>query len=270
MITRRVVIKIGGSVLVDENAFADVAIKLAGYLRKNPEVERLYVIVSAMKGKTERIIGELAPEAAARSQLQRSLQGAVGVHRENGVWERPRHSLALLWGEIEAAHLLYEALGAQGLRAKVVTQLGPYPIATEGAYLHGRLDIAESRRRFGEFERACRGERIVILSGFGAVNARSEPTLFGRNASDYVAAILSALDPKVELVLFLKDVGGIFEGFRTAAERRIAVTDVERLRESRCGQVLDGRVLDIIACDFHVVGSDLESGGTIVHRARTA
>jgi aspartokinase len=267
---RRVVLKIGGSVLPDEASFPSMAAHIADFLRAESGIERLYIVVSAMKGATDRAIDRLAPDPEAKSRLRRLLEGESGAFLLDVKWNRPRYSLALLWGEIEAAHVLSEALLEEGVRAKIVTQLGLFPIVVTGAYLRSNLDLAASRRRFTAFERIYRGERVLILSGFGAVNGRNEPALLGRNASDYVAAILSALDGKVDLAIFLKDVGGIFSCFQTNKQRLIRMTDVDRLRAACPEKILDPRVLDIIACDFRVAGSAVGSRGTLVRRAKTA
>ena len=267
---RRVVIKIGGSVLTDEASFSPLADRIADFLRIESGIERLYIVVSAMKGATDRTIDRLAPDPEAGSRLRRLLEGDSAAFLPDAKWNRSRYALALLWGEIEAAHALSEALLEEGVRARIVTQLGLFPIVVSGAFLRSSLDLAASRRRFAAFERICRGERVVILSGFGAVNGRGEPALLGRNASDYVAAILSALDDKIDLTIFLKDVEGIFSGFETSRQRLIRMTDVDRLRAAGPEKILDPRVLDIIACDFRVAGSAVGSGGTLVRRARSA
>jgi len=132
------------------------------------------------------------------------------------------------------------------------------------------LDPALSRRRFARFDRAHRRSRIVVLPGFGAANRDGEPALFGRNASDYVAAALSMFDPAVGRVVFVKDAGAIYESFETPGRRRIAVTDAARLRAAEFGRVLDRRVLEIIRCEFHVVGRDIREVGTVVLPAPAA
>jgi aspartokinase len=261
---KRVIIKVGGSVLENEASYAAMASALSGYVLRSPDLERLYVVVSARKGATDRAIEALAPNPEVRRRLRGRLAGEMSEDPGLEFWERPRHSLALLWGEIESAFHLSECLRREGLPAKVVTQLGLYPIASRGRYLRAELDIGLSRRRFARFDQHHRRARIIILPGFGAANSRGEPTLFGRNASDYIAAVLSALDPSVGLVIFVKDVGALFEAFATDHQQKIESTSVARLRASRFSQVLDRRVLEVISCEFHVVGRDI-GGGTVVH-----
>ncbi len=265
---RRVIIKIGGSVLVSEGSFAPLASRIAAYLNNNPGVERAYIVVSAMKGITDRAIDSIAPDPAAQHLLRSALTGEADDPGQTESWDRPCRSLALLWGEIESAYLLKEALSSIEMPAAVVTQLGLYPIAASGTYLRACVDLRDSRRRFTSFDRMYRDQRIIILSGFGAVNGDGDPTLLGRNASDYVAAILSRLDARVDLVIFLKDVGGIYECYRTERQTLITATSTEQLRAAPPGKVLDHRVLDMINCDFHVTGAEMGVGGTIVRRGR--
>jgi aspartokinase len=267
--TRRIVVKLGGSVLTDEPAFARAASSLAELLAGDRKLDRLYIVVSAMKGVTDGTIDRLAPEAGARSRLRALLEGGA-ARPADAPWERSRIALSLLWGEIDAAHLLADTLDDIGVPAAVVTQLGLFPIAARGGRLSAEIDLDASRRRFSAFEQAVRDENVVILPGFGAVDGRGQPALLGRNASDYVAAVLSALDPKIGQVVFLKDVGGIFAGFRTAGERLIDEIDIGRLRAAGPQKVLDPRVLDVIACDFRVAGAPVGPGGTLVRLGRTA
>ena len=261
---KRVIIKVGGSVLEDESSYAAMASGIARYVRQAADLEKVYVVVSAKKGATDRAIEALAPNPDLRRRLRGRLAGDSSGDPGLEHWESPRHSLALLWGELESAFHLSECLCREGQAAKVVTQLGLYPIASRGRYLRAELDIVRSRQRFARFDARHRRDRLIILPGFGAANAKGEPTLFGRNASDYIAAVLSALDPNVGLVIFVKDVGALFEAFATDHQRRITSTNVSRLRSAGLGQVLDRRVLEVIACEFHVVGRDI-GGGTVVH-----
>lgn len=265
---RRVIIKVGGSVLVDEGSFGPLAARLATYLIDKAGIERVYIVVSAMKGITDRLIDSMAPDADAKRLLRALLAGEAGAAVQSGPWDRPCRSLALLWGEIESAYLLKEAMSRIEMPAAVVTQLGQYPIVASGTYLRARVDLHDSRRRFASFDRMYRDQRVIILSGFGAVNGDGDPALLGRNASDYVAAILSQLDSRVDLVIFLKDVGGIYECFRTERQKLIASTSTEQLRAAPPDKVLDTRVLDMINCDFHVTGAEIGGGGTIVRRSR--
>jgi len=264
---RRIVIKIGGSVLQDENSFAPLAARLVSYLRDQPRLERAYVVVSAMKGVTDRTIDALAPDLNSRLLLRERLSGIKPRTGEADGWDRPSRSLNLLWGEIESAFLLKEAIERNGIPVGVITQLGLFPILADGDYLHARIDFRESRARFPAFDLACGEGRVIILSGFGAVNRAGEPVLLGRNASDYVAAVMSRLDKRIDFVLFLKDVGGIYEEFGTERQRLVERTSLSDLKAAPPGQVLDGRVLDAIRCDFRVTGAKIGRGGTVVRRA---
>ncbi len=116
---KRVIIKVGGSVLENEPAYAEAASALAGYIRRRPDLERFYVVVSAKKGATDRAIEALAPGHDIRGRLRRRLEGDLPGAGGFEFWDRPRHSFALLWREIESAFHLAECLSREGQPATV-------------------------------------------------------------------------------------------------------------------------------------------------------
>ena len=266
---RRVAIKVGGSMLKNEESFESLAEGIVSYLQNHPEIERAYIIVSARKGMTDKTINTLAPGDEAELFRRALIVGEdeeTDTVRNEKPWDRPSWALSLLWGEIESAYLLKEAMSRLGFPASVVTQLGLFPIVAEGRYLQAQVDLKASRRRFTAFDRACSktGRRAVILSGFGAVNPDGDPVLLGRNASDYVAAVVSRLDTRVDLIIFLKDTGGLYDGFTTERQRLIEQTNVSELLMMSLGRALDRRVLDLVRCDFRITGLSFDEGGTFV------
>lgn len=260
----RVIWKVGGSVLAEPASYGVLAARIRRYLKQEPLVERLYVVVSAIKGSTNAAVAQLAPREADRETLTRILNGqpvdACGVAR----WDRADVAAALLQGEIDSAHILRAALAHEGVPARAVTQHdSDYPIVASGSYLRAEVNLAKSARRFAVLGKAAWRERVTVVSGFGGVNEAGEPVLLGRNASDYVAAILSVLDSRIGSVVFLKDVAGLYDGFGTADQRLIESIDADRLRTLDTGRLLDRRVLDIIRCDFRIAGAGLDSGTTV-------
>jgi aspartokinase len=263
---RREVWKLGGSVLTDDAAFADFATRVADKLAQDAGLDRLYLVVSAMRGVTEALI-DSAVTGEARAFLRAGLKGEEIGSSWRERFDCPDLAAKLLLGEVDAAHRLRRALVLAGVQAKLATQFDFFPIACDGGHLHAELDLERSRARFRLFERICAGRRLVIVTGFGAVTAAGEPALLGRNASDYVAAILSRLDPAVREVIFAKDVPGIFENWQSRAERLIDRIEREDLSRREFGAVLDRRVLDIIACPFTVTGAALVGGTQVLVRA---
>lgn len=256
---QRVVWKLGGSVLEDESSYNLLAQVVQEYLNSTAKLERLYIVVSAMKGDIDRRVKAAAPEDSARQFLGELLSGSAeneSCHK----FDAPQLSSFLLEGEMESAHRLQKALEVKDLKAKVVTQHDYFPIASRGSYFRGEFDFPLSSSRFDFFEKLTRDFPVVILSGFGAVNEKKEPTLLGRNASDYVAALISRLDKQVREVVYVKDVQGIYENFSSPNRKLINLIDRLELLNKGEKQVLDQRVLDVISCDFFVTDVKMEKG----------
>lgn len=264
---RREIWKLGGSVLTDDAAFETFAARAAAKLEQDAGLDRLYLVVSARRGATEELIDATAETEEERRHLRAGLRGEKLEHLWRERFEHPAVAAKLLMGEVDAAHRLRRALVFAGVRAKLVSQFDYFPIVAIGGYLHAEVDLDRSRERFPLFDRICADRRVVIVTGFGAVTAAGDPALLGRNASDYVAAILSRLDPAVTEVLFAKDVAGIFENWRTGAQRLIERIDRAELGSRDFGAVLDRRVLEIIACPFTVTGAELVGGTQVLVRA---
>jgi aspartokinase len=261
--SRRIVWKAGGSILVDHGSFEPLADRVSDYI-EDDSLERIYVVVSAMLGVTDRLLARIACDQRTAGLLQEALEQDPPFNATAAGLDNPSTAEALLAGELESASRLCNALATRGLEARCVTQFDNYPIVAEGSYLRGRLDLAASRSRFGSFDKECDGARVVVLPGFAGVNRSGEPVLLGRNASDFVAAIVSALDRKVEEVFFLKDVGGLYEHFGSARERLIPAITAADLRRLESGGLLDRRTLDVIACDFRIIDMHLKTGTTVV------
>ena len=263
MTEHRVVWKAGGSVLVDEDSFHRLAQRIDEFVADNVTLQRLYVVVSAMKGVTDNLISQIAPDPDSEFTLRQALQNH-NFTQNPPEFDNPLTAEALLGGEIDSAQRLQKALAARGLDSACITQLDPFPIVAGGSYLHAGFDIAASAQRFASFDRECPNVRVLIISGFGAVNAAGEPVLFGRNAGDYVAALLSALDKKVRQVVFLKDVGGIYKHFGTAVQRLVPTLAAADLSRIETGDLLDRRTLGIINCDFRIIDLHMSRGSLVV------
>ncbi len=126
--------KVGGSVLTAFNAFEQVAARVREHLARRPDIDRLYVVVSAMKGRTDRAIRELEAELGARGRLSR----AVNERGDPYGFDSARVASRLLQGEIESALTLREALArarvwqagatdAQALLAELLPKPDPLP-----------------------------------------------------------------------------------------------------------------------------------------------
>ena len=232
------VIKIGGSVLYSDKAYAHQAQRIVEFSKGK---ERVYVVLSARKGHTDELADGLCDSNEERESLRRLLKQGDYSNPED-VQRFDYHYVAsrLLQGEIESALRFERELRKLDIYSERLVQGVNFPITANGRYLHADIDFeACDRNLLDDLE-----SRIVLVPGFGAQNHHKEKVLLGRNASDYVAALLGNLDPKVKEVVYMKDVPGIYENFGTDRAKLIEEIRAAELLASGCGKVLDERCLE--------------------------
>jgi len=176
-----VVVKLGGSVLTDDHAFARAARCLRDRQHHAPD-ERYVAVVSAQEGWTD------ALERAAF-----------------GITEAPStRSLDLLWstGEIRSVALLTLHLETLGVRAAGLN------VGEAGLRQHNgpgsRVTIDGRRLRASLAE-----NQIVVVPGFLATNAYGTIVTLGRGGSD-LSAVLLAEGLEAARCELVKDVPGYF------------------------------------------------------------
>jgi aspartate kinase len=176
---RVVVIKLGGSVLVDDNSYQDAAGFLARRLQPRNE-ERLVVVVSARKGITD--------------ELER-------IARDTTLYPNAR-TLDLLWstGEIRSAALL--ALHLEELSISTVA----LNVHETGLQLNGTEEVAFLG---AEIENALAEHSVVVVPGFFGTHLGGAIRSLGRGGSDLSAVVLAEGlgASRCELI---KDVPGYF------------------------------------------------------------
>ena len=182
--TRRVVvIKLGGSVLVDDESYRQAARFLVRRLHRCAE-ERVVVVVSAREGLTNEL-EELA----------------CGITRH----PNPR-TLDLLWstGELRSVALLTLHLEELGVRAVAlnVHETGLRFQGAEGAGTKLECLSVEVRRAFDDHS-------VVIVPGFFATLANGTLVSLGRGGSD-LSAVLLADELEADQCELVKDVCGYF------------------------------------------------------------
>lgn len=188
---RRVVIKIGGSVLTGPSAYRRVARVLADRVREWPD-ERILAIVSAEEGVTDALL------ATARDIVS----------------DPNPETLDLLWstGELRSVAILVFALQARGINA-----------AAANVHQTGLVHAPEAAGSSGSFASKWRNSRfralrlqsllatadVVVAPGFLARSAGDRVRSLGRGGSDLTAVLLaSGIDARAcEL---LKDVPGYY------------------------------------------------------------
>lgn len=159
-----IVQKFGGSSLASPELIQNVA-KIIARTRANGH--RVVVVVSAMKGETDRLL-ELARQTAA-AQRERELDALLAT------------------GEQASAALLAMALEGMGLAARSFLGL-QLPLLTEGQHTRARI----VKLTTAPLLEALEGEITPVVAGFQGVNAGGDITTLGRGGSDTSAVALAA------------------------------------------------------------------------------
>ncbi|MCB9688009.1 MAG: bifunctional aspartate kinase/homoserine dehydrogenase I [Alphaproteobacteria bacterium] len=230
-----VVHKFGGTSLASAERYRGAA----GLLAARAGQERQAVVVSAMGGMTDRLLGladaavrheepgldairarlveavdalDLGPAGdALRDAFDADLRDIRDVLRAAsllGTASREATDLIAGYGELWSArtlHALLEATGrsARWLDARAVLVVRPIPDRTPQL----RLDL--SRQRLQRWLADVPDEvDVLVITGFVASDERGVPTTLGRNGSDYSGAIFTNLLGSRELVIWT-DVSGV-------------------------------------------------------------
>jgi len=176
---KTLIMKFGGSVLHHPEDFHHIA-RLIIQRRQD---KRVVVVVSAMKGETDRLI--------------------TLAHQVHSLPPRREYDMLVSVGERVSMALLAMALQAQGIDAISFTGSQSGVITTSD---HTDAKIISVRPY--RIHEALQQGKIVIVAGFQGVSEAREITTLGRGGSDTTAVALGcALEGLVE---FYKDVPGIF------------------------------------------------------------
>ncbi len=229
----RLVVKLGGSVLVTEQDYVRHA-KLIKELSDN--VDRIYLVVSAQKGVTDRLVAN-ADES----------------------WSDKEKARYLLSGEFTSASKIYRRLLAERVNVRMLMQgTGLFPIVANSSYLDADLHLSESLDRREVLDGL--DSKVVVLPGFAAENNSAEPVTLGRNSSDFVAGLVARVDPQVGEVVYVKDVPGVYDD----KGKVISSMSLREARQFGFNQLLDERVLEYACCDLRVCGVGGE--GSLIKR----
>ena len=272
----RAVIKIGGSVLPNDEAYDYQARRVAAFV-ENGGFERVYVVVSARKGKTDALADSLCGLASGthtnsqREELRSVLKRgdySEGNHDAVETWDNS--SIAnYFWerGELESTMRFGRALGELCCHFHLLTQTQTgFPIVADTHYLHADVDFEASQQKASNLDNL--EMRIVLIPGFAAQKHNGEVVLLGRNASDYVAAMIGWLDPLVNWVIYLKNVEGVFRDFGGPTQKLVERVSSSELRAMGPVKVLDERCLDAMR-DYKIrvqhQDSEIGVGGTVIY-----
>ena len=156
--------KFGGTSVGSVERIEHVADKVASFSRAGHSI---VVVVSAMSGETNRLIG-MATEIQAEP-TPRELDVLVST------------------GEQVTTALLAMALNKRGLEAKSYNG-GQVRILTDNAHMKARIREIDDARIHADL----REGRIVVVAGFQGVDEQGNITTLGRGGSDTTAVALAA------------------------------------------------------------------------------
>ncbi|MBI2370876.1 MAG: aspartate kinase, partial [Deltaproteobacteria bacterium] len=232
----------GGTSVGDVPRIKNVARRVVETRRAGHDVA---VVVSAMAGETDRLIG-LAHQVADTPD-ERELDVIVAT------------------GEQVSIGLLSLAIQALGQPARSFTG-GQVGIVTDGAHTRARILGVEADR----VRRALAEGAVAIVAGFQGVNAEEEVTTLGRGGSDLTAVALAAA-LKADVCEIYTDVDGVYTAdpnIVPGARKLSRITYDEMLELASLGaKVLQTRSVEYgknYQVPIHVRSSFNTSEGTLV------
>ena len=215
-----IVQKYGGTSVGSTERIRNVARRVARYHRQG---HRMVVVVSAMSGETNRLLGlakELAPDPDPREL-----------------------DVVAATGEQVTIGLLAIALNAMGLRARSYTG-GQVRIVTDSAFTKARIVSIDEARMRADLDAGT----IVIVAGFQGVDQDGNITTLGRGGSDTSGVALAAALCADECQIYT-DVDGVYTTdprIVPEARRLERVTFEEMLEMASLGS----KVLQIRSVEF--------------------
>jgi aspartate kinase len=234
--------KYGGTSVGTVERIQAVAEKVAKFKQEGHD---LVVVVSAMSGETNRL---------------------VGLAKEMQVMPDPREMDVLLsTGEQVTIALLCMALKANGCEARSYTG-GQVKIITDDAHTKARIQSIDEKN----IRTDLNAGRVVVVAGFQGVDENGSITTLGRGGSDTTGVALAAALKADECQIYT-DVDGVYTTdprIVSAAKRLDRVTFEEMLELASLGS----KVLQIRAVEFagkynvplRVLHSFQEGAGTLI------
>jgi aspartate kinase len=234
--------KFGGTSVGSVEKIEQVADKVARFRRDG---HQMVVVVSAMSGETNRLIG-LAHEIDSEP-TPRELDVLVST------------------GEQVTTALLSMALNKRGIAAKSYTG-SQVRILTDAAHTKARIREIDDRRLHADLEAG----KVLVVAGFQGVDEQGNITTLGRGGSDTTAVALAAALKADECQIYT-DVDGVYTTdprMVDGARRLDSITFEEMLEMASMGS----KVLQIRAVEFagkyqvplRVLHSFQEGPGTLI------
>lgn len=237
-----IVQKYGGTSVGSVERISAVAERV---IRARQSGDSIVVVVSAMSGETNRLIG-LAKEIHARPS-ERELDALVST------------------GEQVTTALLAMALEARGQSARSYTG-AQVKILTDSAFNKARIQAIDTQSILADLAAG----RVVVVAGFQGVNAAGDITTLGRGGSDTSAVALAAALKADECQIYT-DVDGVYTTdprVEPRARRLDKITFEEMLEMASLGS----KVLQIRSVEFagkynvplRVLSSFVDGPGTLI------
>jgi bifunctional aspartokinase / homoserine dehydrogenase 1 len=253
-----------------------------------------YVVVSALKGSTERLIDICKTAKSSLAIADEKLLSLVTEHQQLAntilntaharAWsqevaiyieaaqkrlQNPTQTDAdtasiLALGEKLSAALISNNLKQSGKNCNWICSESL--IKTTGPILHALLDDKATQQCFFALNKDYPRLKITLITGFSASNKNGQTTLLGRNASDYSAAIVAKYTGSESVELF-GDTAGILSadpdyvpGANTIA--KLSFSDALQLAQSGSGVLHPRTIEPLLGTAIALYLSDLGHGGS--------
>jgi aspartokinase/homoserine dehydrogenase 1 len=256
-----------------------------------------YVVVSALKGTTEKLISicqkaKSSPDTAYQQLLElvaehhtlankildrekvKAWQQEIGIYVEaclqriNKSTQTEADIASILsLGEKLSAALISQTLHQAGKNSNWLCSESL--IKTTGSYLNAQVDNLATEQCFAGLNKDYPRLKITIITGFCASNHKGQTTLLGRNASDYSAAIVAKFTGCESVELF-GDTAGILSAdpdYVPGANSitKLSFSDAIQLAKSGSGVLHPRTIEPLIGTNINLRLSDIhEHGNTLI------
>ncbi len=237
-----IVQKYGGTSVADLAHIRNVAKRVIGYKKRGHDV---VVVVSAMAGETDRLIG-LADEISP-------------AHDER------EHDALVSTGEQVSSALLAMTIIEMGTKTRSL-QGHQVSIGTDNGYMRARITDVDVKK----IGKLLKSGHVVVVAGFQGIDPEGNITTLGRGGSDTTAVALAAKLKADECEIFT-DVDGVY-----TADPRLC-SDAKKIHNISYEEMIElasmgSKILHIRAVEFamkydvtlHVRSSLSDKEGTIV------